>query len=121
MSQQGTNVLGVLGRLYEALQALNAALCSGDGRVVFTLVERLNSLNAESDALRFDELDEESANLARLLARRIREMNEINQSICQGNLRILQNWTENLDAIEGGYDAVGDRRVLAPVGVNLSA
>lgn len=121
MSQQGSRVLTILGSLYEALQSLNAALCSGDGRTVFTLVERLNSLSVDSDSIRYDELDPESQNLARLMARRIREMNEINQSICQGNLRILQNWTENLDAIEGGYDACGDRRVLAPAGVNLSA
>jgi len=121
MSQQGSRVLGLLGSLYEALQTLNAALCAGDGRSVFALVDKLNMLSADSEGINVDELDPESQNLARLMARRIREMNEINQSICQGNLRILQNWTENLDAIEGGYDASGDRRVLAPAGVNLSA
>lgn len=121
MSQQGSHVLGLLGSLYEALQTLNAALCAGDGRTVFALVDRLNSLSADSESIRVDELDAESQNLVRLMARRIREMNEINQSICQGNLRILSNWTENLDAIEGGYDAAGGHRVLAPAGVNLSA
>jgi hypothetical protein len=114
--------LGLLGNLYESLQSLNAALCTGDGRSIFTLVEKLNSLTQESEALSYEELDEESRNLAQLMARRIREMNEINQSICHGNMRVLQNWSSSLNSLESGYKADGALRApIAPLGVNISA
>ena len=114
--------LGLLGNLYESLQSLNAALCTGDGRTIFSLVEKLNSLTQESEAVRYEVLDEESRNLAQMLARRIREMNEINQSICHGNMRVLQNWSASLNALEGGYQADGGLRApIAPLGVNISA
>lgn len=118
----GKKALGLLGNLYESLQSLNAALCTGDGRTIFTLVDKLNSLTQESEAVKYEDLDEESRNLAQLMARRIREMNEINQSICSGNMRVLQNWSANLNSLEGGYKSNGELRAqLAPLGVNLSA
>jgi hypothetical protein len=114
--------LGLLGNLYESLQSLNAALCTGDGRAIFTLVDKLNSLTQESEAVSYEDLDDESRNLAKLMARRIREMNEINQSICHGNMRVLQNWSSSLNSLESGYQADGGLRApMAPLGVNISA
>jgi hypothetical protein len=122
MSQQDTYALGVLGGLYESLQALNAALCAGDGSTVFAVVERLNGFALEAEALTVEDLDADGRKLAQQMARRIREMNEINRSICQGNMRVLQNGLENLEAISTDYqpDGVLTSHLLA-VGVNLSA
>lgn len=106
MSQIAERVLADMEQLYVAQQRLNRALISADskainsvGQEVSTLVARIDKINPAS--LKGAELDR-----LRIVARRIRTFQQINQALCDGALRTLRLCID-LFGRDNSYDPEG--------------
>jgi hypothetical protein len=120
MSQLAERVLEDMEQLYVAQQRLNRALISADTKAINTVGQEVSQLVMRIEKVNPETLPPSELDRLRVVARRIRTFQQINQTLCDGALRTLRVCIDFLGR-EKNYSAEGKlAAATSSSGLNVS-